>query len=224
MGANQWRFENEWPLKRTQWTPLYLGPGCLSRDPVETRDCPPDTFCYDPQNPVPTCGGRMVGSGGQRNQSEIEKRNDVRVYTLPPLTDDLEATGPVSLILFASSTAPDTDFTVKLVDVYPDGRPFSVCDGILRARFRGGVDKAPELLQPGVVYEMTIDVDCTAYVFRRGHRIRVQISSSNFPHYSRNPNTGRETAGDTATQPATQTIHHSAEYPSRLILPVIPLP
>ncbi|MCG3150466.1 MAG: Cocaine esterase [Verrucomicrobiae bacterium] len=223
MGDNEWRCENEWPLQRTRWTPLYLGPaGSLSWNKAAASQ--PDTFTYDPQNPVPTWGGRGVGRSGQREQTEIEKRPDVLVYTLPALPDDLEVTGPVTLTLFAASSARDTDFTVKLVDVFPDGRSFNVCDGILRARFRGGVDQPPELLVPGQVYELTIDVDVTAYVFKRGHGIRVQISSSNFPHYSRNPNTGNPLATDTEMQLAVQTIHHSAEHPSCLVLPVISRP
>lgn len=232
MGDNKWRFEDEWPLKRTQWTPFYIGScgkantssgdGWLSRSKVETSDCPPDTFTFDPENPVPTCGGRMVGKGGQRNQSEVENRSDVLVYTLPPLTGDMEVTGPVSMKLFVSSTAKDTDFTVKLVDVYPDGRPMNVCDGILRARFRNGTDKRPELMVPGRVYELDIYVDVTSYVFKRGHRVRIEISSSNFPHYSRNPNTGGDPATDTVMMKAVQTVYHSSECPSCIILPVIP--
>ena len=231
MGVNQWRFENEWPIQCTQWTPLYLGSGghantsagdgTLNRNKVAAVQSP-DTFTYDPENPVPTWGGRGKGSSGQRDQSAIEKRADVLVYTLSPLTADMEVTGPVTMTLFASSTARDTDFTVKLVDVDPDGRPFSVCDGILRARFRGGLDKPAELLTPGKTYELKIDVDVTAYVFKQGHRVRVQISSSNFPHYSRNPNTGNPIAADTDMQPAVQTVYHSAEHPSCIILPVIP--
>ncbi len=123
--------------------------------------------------------------------------------------------------LFVSSTAPDTDFTVKLVDVFPDGRPFNVCEGIQRMRYRGGAEGEAALLAPGVVYDTTVEADCTSYVFKRGHRIRLQVSSSNFPHYSRNPNTGRDPASETELKTAIQTIHHSADYPSRLILPVI---
>ena len=232
MGDNHWRFENEWPLRRTQWTPFYLGSGghansaagdgTLGWDQATAAQSRPDTFTYDPENPVPTWGGRGVGSSGQRDQTEIEKRSDILVYTLPPLPADMEVTGPVSMTLFASSSARDTDFTVKLVDVDPAGKPVSVCDGILRARFRGGLDKPSELLIPGKVYELIIDVDVTAYVFKQGHRIRVQLSSSNFPHYSRNPNTGNPIATDTGRQLAVQTVHHSAEHPSCIILPVIP--
>lgn len=232
MGANIWRQEREWPLKRTQWTPFYLGScgrantaggnGWLSRAPVETGDCPPDHFTYDPENPVPSWGGRGVGFGGQRNQAEIEKRDDVLVYSLPPLTEDLEATGPVTAVLYVSSSAPDTDFTVKLVDVFPDGRPFNVCDGIQRVRYQGRAAGKPKPLAKGEVREVGVDVDCTAYVFRRGHRIRVEISSSSFPHYSRHLNTFRDPVKETEPRTAEQTIHHSAAHPSRIILPVIP--
>jgi putative CocE/NonD family hydrolase len=164
-----------------------------------------------------------VGQGGQRDQTEVEKRTDVLVYTLSsPLPKSLEVTGEVWMRLHASSSARDTDFTVKLVDVYPDGRPMSVCDGILRARFRGGLDKKPELLTPGTVYGLDIRVDVTSYLFKAGHNIRIEISSSNFPRFSRNLNTGNEVATDTEVRRATQTIHHSAEYPSCIILPVVP--
>ncbi len=232
MGANRWRFENEWPLKRTQWTPFYLGSGghantskgdgWLSRDPVGTKTCAPDVFTSDPANPVPSCGGRGAENSAQRNQSEIEKRKDVLVYTLPALTEPLEVTGPVSMKLFASISTPDADFAVKLVDVYPDGRPFNVCDGILRARFRGGLDKKPQMMKPGQVYELLIDVDVTSYLFKPGHRIRLEIAGSNFPHYARNPNTGKRVDTDTSMRTSIQTVYHSSDYPSCLILPVIP--
>jgi putative CocE/NonD family hydrolase len=232
MGANKWRFENEWPLKRTQWTPFYLGSsghantsngdGWLSRDKVEIKKCAPDTFSSDPRNPVPTCGGRGIGNSGQRNQSEIEKRNDVLVYTLPQLTEPMEVTGPVSVKLFVSASTPDADFAVKLVDVYPDGRPFSVCDGILRARFRGGLDKKPELMKPGTVYELDFELDVTSYLFKSGHRVRIQIAGSNFPHFSRNSHTGSKAGTDTVMRKSVQKIYHSSQYPSCIILPVIP--
>ena len=232
MGANQWRFENEWPLARTQWTPLYLGSnghantadgdGLLSLLKVDTASSPPDTFISDPLDPVPTCGGRGVGNAGQRNQSEVEKRHDVLVYTLPPLDQPLEVTGPVVLTLYASASTEDADFAVKLVDVYPDGNAYNVCDGILRARFRGGLSMKPELLESGAVYKFTIDVDVTSYVFMQGHRIRLEVTGSNFPHYSRNPNTGRCVGDDIEMQKSIQMVYHTKDYPSCLTLPVIP--
>jgi putative CocE/NonD family hydrolase len=231
MGRNVWRFEKEWPLKRTQFTPLYLsgnghansaaGDGLLSWE-IPVAEQHSDQFTYDPANPVPTCGGRFVGGGGQRDQREVEARPDVLVYTTPPLKDELEATGPVKMRLYAASSAPDTDFTVKLVDVHPNGRPMSVCDGILRVRFRDGLDKPGRLMTPGETVALDIDVDVTSYCFLAGHSIRVEISSSNFPHYARNPNTGRAIASETTMLKANQTVHHSPFHPSHLILPVIP--
>jgi len=231
MGRNVWRYEQEWPLARTRYTPLYLtgggkantaaGDGRLSWE-APTGDEPADRFTYDPANPVPTCGGRIVGSGGQRDQSEIEARPDVLVYTGAPLEADLEVTGPVRMRLYAASSATDTDFTVKLVDLQPDGRPLNVCDGILRTRFRDGTDKPGRLMTPGETVALDIDVDVTSYCFLKGHAIRVEISSSNFPHYARNPNTGTGIATETRLQTADQTVFHSASHPSHLILPVIP--
>ena len=232
MGENKWRFENEWPLKRTNWTRLYLGSdghantangdGRLSRRKGERNGCPPDIFISDPEHPVPTCGGRGVGNAGQCNQSEVEKREDVLVYSLPPLAEPMEVTGPVAVTLFAAASTPDADFAVKLVDVYPDGRPFNVCDGIMRARFRGGVENEPKLMSPGTVYEFSFEVDVTAYVFMRGHGVRLEIAGSNFPHYSRNPNTGGTAGTDADLRESVQMVHHSREYPSCLILPIIP--
>lgn len=162
----------------------------------------------------------MVGCGGQKNQSEIERRPDVLVYTSPKLTEKLTVTGNVSVKFYFSSSAPDTDFTVKLVDVYPDGRPFNICDGIQRMRWRNG-SKTPQFLEPGKVYEADMYVDFTSYQFQPGHAIRLEISSSNFPKYERNLNTGKDNAYETESRKADQTIHHTQIYPSCLILPVI---
>ncbi len=231
MGKNIWRFEQEWPLARTRFTPLYLagqghansaaGDGRLTWEAPDSTQ-PPDTFTYDPHNPVPTCGGRLVGRGGQRDQSEIETRPDLLVYTTPPLEAELEVTGPVTMRLYAATTACDTDFTVKLVDLQPDGRPFNVCDGILRLRFRDGIDQPPRLATPGEIMALDIEVDVTSYCFLQGHAIRLELSSSNFPRFSRNPNTGTPVASETELQSATQTIFHSALHPSHLLLPIIP--
>ena len=231
MGRNVWRYEQQWPLARTRYTPLYLGSGGKANTAAgdgrltweaPAGEEPADHFTYDPVNPVPTCGGRIVGSGGQRDQREIEARRDVLVYTTAPLAADLEVTGPVRMRLFAASSAPDTDFTVKLVDLQPDGRPLNVCDGILRARFRNGLDQPGRLLTPGETVTLDIHVDVTAYCFLKGHAIRVEISSSNFPHYARNPNTGTPIATETRLQQANQTVFHSVRHPSHLLLPVIP--
>jgi putative CocE/NonD family hydrolase len=228
MGANEWRDEYEWPLARTQWTRFFLagegkantaaGDGRLAAAPSGT----PDRFDYDPAHPVPTQGGAWCFVHiGLKDQREIEKRRDVLVYTSDPLSEPMEVTGPVSAELYVSSSARDTDFTVKLVDVAPDGRALGVTDGIVRARYRNQVPEG-ELLEPGKVYRMTIACPPTAYLFKAGHRLRVQISSSNFPVFARNLNTGGAIAEETTPIIAHQTVHHSEEYPSHIVLPVIP--
>jgi putative CocE/NonD family hydrolase len=231
MGENRWRSENEWPLKRTQFTSYYLhssghanslkGEGALSTTkPAEEE---PDHFTYDATNPVPTIGGNnLVGaSAGPYDQTKVEEREDVLVYSTAPLEQDLEATGPVRLILWAASSATDTDFTGKLVDVSPEGKSYNLCDGIFRARYRNGMEK-PALLEPGQPQRFEIDLWVTSNVFKRGHRIRAEVSSSNFPRFDRNPNSGKPFGTDTELLSAKQTILHDAEHPSHLMLPVIP--
>ncbi len=231
MGENRWRGENEWPLERTHYTPLYLhsagkangskGDGTLSLDQPGEESA--DTFTYDPANPVPTVGGNnLVGAkAGPYDQSEVERRDDMLVYTGAVLDEDLEVTGPVTMVLYAASTAPDTDFTAKLVDVHPDGRAFNLCDGILRARYRKGPEAA-EALTPGAVEKYEIDLWVTSNLFKAGHQVRVEISSSNFPRFDRNPNSGLPFGTDTELHPATQTVYHTAQHPSHILLPVIP--
>ena len=180
---------------------------------------------FNPDDPVPTEGGSLLWpTAGPRNQSEIEKRQDVLVYSSPVLSETVEVTGPVRLKLFAATSAKDTDFTGKLVDVHlgPDGKeiPYAITDGILRARFRES-NKETSLVEPGKVYEYTIELGNTSIAFLPGHRIRLEVSSSNFPKYERNTNTGNPLGEDAAGIPATQTIHRSAVYPSHLVLPII---
>ncbi|HOH28663.1 MAG TPA: CocE/NonD family hydrolase, partial [Candidatus Hydrogenedentes bacterium] len=158
---------------------------------------------------------------GPYDQSEVERRDDVLVYTGAVLADDLEVTGPVTMVLYAASTAPDTDFTAKLVDVHPDGRAFNLCDGILRARCRKGPEAA-EPLTPGAVEKYEIDLWVTSNLFKAGHQVRVEISSSDFPRFDRNPNSGLPFGTDTELHPATQTVYHTAQHPSHILLPVIP--
>jgi putative CocE/NonD family hydrolase len=158
---------------------------------------------------------------GPLDQSNVEKRDDVLVFTSEKLNNALEVTGPVSVLLYAASSAPDTDWTAKLIDVYPDGRPFNLCDGIIRARYRDSATK-PALIVPGKVYRYEIDLWVTSNVFLPGHRIRVEISSSNFPRFDRNPNTGHPFGDDAQLRKATQTVYHSAERASHILLPVIP--
>jgi putative CocE/NonD family hydrolase len=234
MGDNEWRHENEWPLARTEYTNYYLhssgaantldGDGTLS--PKKPADEPVDTFVYDPRNPVPTRGGGLCCwaaalPAGAYDQRDVEARQDVLVYTSPPLKDDVEVTGPIEVHLWAATSAPDTDFTAKLVDVGPCGYAQNVQDGIIRARCRESPDQ-PTTITPGDVYEYVIDLAATSNVFKAGHNIRVEISSSNFPRFARNPNTGHSLAEDAELRPATQTVLHDASHPSHIVLPIIP--
>lgn len=230
MGELVWRDEQEWPLERTQFTKYYLhskgeantlsGDGALSIEMPEDEAI--DSYIYDPENPVPTKGGNnLVLPSGPHDQREVEEREDVLVYTSPELDADTEVTGPVIVELYAETTAKDTDFTAKLVDVYPDGRAMNLCDGIIRGRYRESV-KTAKLLEPGKIYKYKIDLKVTSNVFKKGHRIRVEISSSNFPRFDRNPNTGNIFAQDAELISATQKIYHDAEHPSHILLPIIP--
>jgi putative CocE/NonD family hydrolase len=231
MGRNQWRDEQQWPLERTEYTPYYFrskgsantaeGDGKLATaKPSEETS---DEFVYDPNDPVPTAGGCNYWAvpAGPRDQSQVEKRNDVLVFTSETLKTELEVTGPVKVILYASSTAKDTDFTAKLLDVHPDGRPFNLCDGIARASYRDS-KSAASLIQPGKVYRYEIDLWVTSNAFLPGHKIRVEISSSNFPRFDRNLNTGEPFGTGTEFIKATQTIYHDKIHPSHILLPVIP--
>jgi len=230
MGINRWRDEREWPLARTRYMPYYLGGGghANSTDgdgtlgPAAPADAPPDHFVYDPADPVPTRGGNtLILAMGVMDQRPVEARADVLVYTSPVMTDALEVTGPVAVTLYAASTAPDTDFTAKLVDVDPDGYARNLADGIARARYRNS-RTTPTPLTPGEVTKFVIDLWATSHVFLPGHRIRLEISSSNFPRFDRNLNTGEEQATATRWQAAGQTVFHDSRYPSHVMLPVIP--
>ncbi len=185
-----------------------------------------DEFIYDPSDPVPSIGGHSccswtTGPQGQFDQSSIEQRGDILVYSSPPLKQALEVTGPVTMTLYAKSTATDTDFTVKLVDVYPDGTAVNLNNGILDVRFRNSLS-SPSPIEPGKVNKYTIHVWPTSNLFRAGHRIRVEISSSDFPQFAPNPNTGEPFGVSAKWQKATQTILHDAQHPSAIVLPVIP--
>lgn len=235
MGDNEWRDEAEWPLSRAVETRYYLHSGgsanSLNGDGVLATDAPSgaasDTFVYDPMFPVPTRGGGLccydaLGGAGAFDQTDIERREDVLVYTTPVLTHDVEVTGPITVKLYASSTAKDTDFTGKLVDVFPDGeKAVNLTDGIIRARYRNGMESG-DLLNPGETYEYKIDLWATSNVFKKGHRIRLDIASSNFPRFDRNPNTGDPIGEGGSTVKATQTILHDAAHPSYVALPIVP--
>ena len=233
MGANRWRDADEWPLADTDWQTWHLhsggkansvlGDGVLS--PEVPGDENPDEFIYDPSHPVQTAGGNNCCSPhivpwGPYDQRSVEMRGDVLVYTSPPMAQDTEVTGPIEVVLFAATDGPDTDFTAKLVDVWPSGYAMNLCDGIRRGRFLES-RRASKLLQAGTVYEWRIEVGVTGNVFQKGHRIRLEISSSNFPRFDRNPNTWTEYGKSAEMRRAAQTVHHSRAYPSHVRLPVI---
>ncbi|MBW2084621.1 MAG: CocE/NonD family hydrolase [Deltaproteobacteria bacterium] len=233
MGRDRWQNADTWPLPQTDWQRFYLhskgrantasGNGVLSRN--EPGSEPSDIFVYDPRFPVPTLGGRNLPTGrlvpGPFDQTLNENRSDVLCYTTPELQEDMEITGPLTLHLFASTSAKDTDFTAKLIDVYPHGAAYNVAEGCIRAKNRKSVLK-PEPITPGEVYEFTIDMAHTSIVLHKGHRIRLDVSSSNFPRIDRNMNTGNAFGEDAQGVPAVQTIFHQSEYPSYIDLPVIP--
>lgn len=223
MGENRWRDEQEWPLARTSYTPWYLGlDGRLGpSEPVGEE--PPDAFTYDPRHPAPTLGGRLLGSGevaGPVEQSALNDRADVLTYTSEPLAAPMEVTGPLWLDLWAATDAPDTDFTAVLVDVHPDGRGWNLSEGAVRARHSG----TPTPLVAGAVYRFTVDLIATSVVVPAGHRLRLHISSSSFPEWEPNPNTGRPVGTDTDAdvRTARQQVFHDARHPSHVVLPVIP--
>ena len=234
MGDNVWRDEQEWPLARAWSTYYYFhsggkanslnGDGTLSTQAPGEE--PGDVFVYNPANPVPTRGGPLCCNpyfmaGGAFEQKDVEAREDVLVYSTPPLQRDVEVTGPITVTLWAATSAKDTDFTAKLVDVCEHGCAINLTDGIIRARYRES-SSAPSLLEPGRDYRYTIDLWATSNVFKSGHRIRVEVSSSNFPRFDRNTNTGNVIAEDASFVPAMQTILHDAQHPSHINLPIVP--
>ncbi len=233
MGDNVWRDEDDWPLPRTEWTRWYLHTGGLLSAAAPAADAAPSRYRHDPADPVPTAGGQVLmppgpdgGIGwmaGPRDQRAVEARPDVLSFTSEVLADDLEVTGPLAVTLHAATSAADTDFTAKLVDVWPDGRAMGVADGVVRARYRDGTGQ-PAPIAPGQVYSYEIDLIATSQVFKAGHRLRVEIASSNFPCFDRNPGNGAPAA--TATERdfvvAEQVIRHDAEHLSYITLPVIP--
>lgn len=233
MGANQWRSENEWPLARTRFTRYYLasggkansarGDGTLSLA-APPQKSPPDAFVYDPDNPVFTLGGQISTNPeiwGPKDRRSVQQRPDVLVYQSEPLARDLEVTGPVELKLYAVSSAVNTDFTATLSDLHPDGRAIHICEGIKGVTFRESLAR-PRLIEPGKVYEYTISLWETSNVFKAGHRLVLEVSSSNFPRYARNQNTAHPLGTSAEIHKARQTILHDASHPSHLTLPVIP--
>ncbi len=240
-----WRSVSDWPLPDTNLTPYYLhGDGTLSLDVPEEDASPPSAYTFDPRNPVPTMGGGIYasetimrpGAFDQRGRSDffgctnnlpLNARSDVLTFQTGYLEEDVEVTGPIEVLLFAASTAVDTDFTAKLIDVfppsseYPEGLAFNITDSIIRARYRNGWTN-PEPMTPGLPYELAFQLYPTSNVFRKGHRIRLDVSSSNWPRFDVNPNTGGPQGREPRYEQAHQSIYHDAARPSHIVLPIQP--
>jgi putative CocE/NonD family hydrolase len=232
MGANTWKTENEWPPKNVRYDEYFLhsdgnangieGVGSLTKTMPGSEN--PDGYEYDPADPVPSVGGTSIYGNlkaGPYNQKTVESRRDVLIYTTAPLETDMNITGPVKLIFYASSTAKDTDFAAKLTDVYPDGKSVNLQAAVIRAKYRNSFEK-PALLENGKVYRFEMLIGSTSILLKKGHRIRLQLTSSNFPEYGRNLNTGDDNGTTSAMVKASQVIYHDSEHPSKLVLPVIP--
>jgi hypothetical protein len=233
MGANQWRSYGSWPPKQAEFVPYYLdsrgGANTLRGDGRLTATLPAvggkDSFLYDPEHPVPSLGGSVCCfsesfQAGSFDQAGIEMRHDVLVYSTPPLKERVEVAGPVAVTLYLCSDAKDTDLTIKLLDVDRSGRAYNLDESIQRVRWREGWEK-PVFMEPGKVYRVEVGPLVTSNAFLPGHRIRIEISSSNFPRFERNLNTGGNNFDEASGLAATNAIHHSPQYPSRIILPVL---
>jgi putative CocE/NonD family hydrolase len=232
MGNNRWQSADTWPPKGAAPITYYLssngranslyGDGALRSSPLPSDRA--DSFTYDPMNPVPTPGGGYLGAdhkAGAFDERPVETRDDVLVYSTGPLKEGIEVTGPVDLTLYVSSDAKDTDFTAKLVDVMPDGTAYNIEDNIQRMRYRDGYDKPPVWMENGQIYRVSFQPMQTSNYFAPGHQLRIEISSSNFPLFDRNLNTGGENFNELRGRVANNTIHHSAQYPSSVTLSVI---
>jgi hypothetical protein len=237
MGANEWRTSSTWPPEGARPLTFHLasdgranalhGDGRLA--PASPEVDRPDRFVYDPANPVPSLGGNVCCTGGaveagSFDQRPIEARQDVLVYTSEPFPEDTEVSGPIEPVLYVSSDAPDTDFTVKVLDVHSDGRAFNLDESVQRMRWREGYERPPVRMQPGRVYEVVFQPLTTSNVFRAGHRLRIEVSSSNFPRFDRNLNTGGSNYDETETRLARNAVHHSRRYPSRVTVTVVRRP
>lgn len=223
MGENVWRDEQEWPLSRTEYRPYYLHANNTLSDTAPTITLASLKYDYDPADPVPTLGGNimMPKLRGPHDQKPLDNRQDILRFVTEPFTEKTEFTGPISAEIYASSSAPDTDFMAKLIVVKPNGKAFNLVDGVIRARYRNGFDK-PLLIEPGKVYKYHIDMWASSYMLSPGDRIRIDITSSNYPRLARNLNTGADFAKTLKMEVANQTIHMSKQYPSKIILPMIP--
>ena len=233
MGSNTWRTEWEWPLTGTAFTNYYLRSDGSRTGKLDTNppgEEPPSRYTYDPDDPVPTLGGNHSSPEenpeiirvGPVDQRPIAERDDVLVFTSDPLDEDLEAIGPVTVRLWAATSGRDTDFIARLIDLYPDGTAFNLTEGIIRARFRESIWEEPKLLEPGETYEYALELLPTSNVFKKGHRVCVHLTSSSFPMFDRNLNSGNEPATDTELLVAEQTVYHDSLRPSHIVLPVIP--
>ena len=237
MGMNKWQNSDTWPPAGAGPLTYYLssggnansknGDGVLSLKPPATAK--PDGFSYDPMNPIPSHGGNVCCTGnavvgGSLDQQKMEERQDILVYSTDPLTEGMEVSGPIEVTLFASSDAKDTDFTIKVVDVYPDGRAYNLDETIQRVRYREGYDKAETRMEPGKVYKVALQPMTTSNYFEAGHRIRIEVSSSNFPRFDRNLNTGGKNYDEVKGVVANNKIHHSKQYPSSIRLSVVRKP
>ena len=233
MGINKWQTSDSWPPRGARPMTLYLSSGgranTVNGDGVLTTRPPardvPDTFSYDPMKPVPSHGGNVCCqanalTGGAKDQRQIEERPDVLVYTSEPLKEGIEVSGPIEFTVYVSSDRRDTDITVKLLDVYPDGRAYNLDETIQRLRYRDGYDRQV-FMEPGKVYKATLQPMTTSNYFEAGHRIRIEVSSSNFPRFDRNLNTGGRNYDETAGLVARNSVHHSRAYPSSITLTVV---
>ena len=234
MGKNKWQTSDTWPPAGAQTMTLFLASGgkanSLYGDGVLAATAPgtdtPDEFVYDPKNPVPSHGGNVcctgnAVAGGAFDQRQLEARADILVYSTEPLTEGLEVSGPIDVTLYVSSSAKDTDFTVKLIDVYPDGTAYNLDETIQRVRYRDGYDKLPVWMEPGKVYKVTLQPLTTSNYFAAGHRVRIEVSSSNFPRFDRNMNTGGNNYDEVESVIARNVVHHSKQYPSQVSLSVV---
>lgn len=234
MGINKWQSSDTWPPQGAQSMSFFLSSGgkanTLNGDGVLTAAPPPadapDTFTYDPMNPVPSYGGNVcctgnAVSGGAFDQRKMEERPDILVYSTEPLKEGVEVSGPIEVTLYVSSDAKDTDFTVKLIDVYPDGRAYNLDETIQRLRYRNGYDKPQVWMEAGKVYKVTLQPMTTSNYFEAGHRIRIEVSSSNFPRFDRNLNTGGKNYDESKGVVARNSVHHSKQYPSELKITVV---
>ncbi|MCC7323202.1 MAG: CocE/NonD family hydrolase, partial [Gemmatimonadaceae bacterium] len=233
MGMNKWQTADSWPPAGAETLNYFLASGgnanTAKGDGVLTTKPPkvdrPDAFSYDPMNPVPSYGGNVCCTGnavvgGALDQQKMEERDDILVYTTEPLKEGMEVSGPVELTLYVSTDVKDTDFTVKLIDVYPDGRAYNLDETIQRARYREGYDKVV-WMEKDKVYKVKLGPLTTSNYFEAGHRLRIEVSGSNFPRFDRNMNTGGKNFDETTGPVAHNKVHHSAKYPTSLSLTVV---